>query len=138
MRYISKTPLRVSFFGGGTDYPAYLAEYPGAVLGTTINKFEYIFAFTMSWVTDETFRLTYRLTEEVERPEDLEHPVVREVLKEFNWRSPINIATMSDLPGGTGLGSSSAFTVGFLNLIHRLMDRAMSRYDLAREAIRVE
>lgn len=138
MKFISKTPLRVSFFGGGTDYPDYLAEYPGAVLGTTINKFVYIFALPMSGVAQKAFRLTYRITEEVDRPEDLQHPVVREVLKEFNWRKPINIATMSDLPGGTGLGSSSAFTVGFLHLLHRLMDRTISRYDLAREAIRVE
>jgi D-glycero-alpha-D-manno-heptose-7-phosphate kinase len=138
MRYISKTPLRVSLFGGGTDYPDYLKEHPGAVLGTTINKFVYIFALPMAGVAEKPIRLTYRLTEEVESPEELKHPVVREVLRELAWTSPINIATMSDLPGGTGLGSSSAFTVGILNLIHRLKGRIMSRYDLAREAIRVE
>lgn len=138
MKFVSRTPLRVSFFGGGTDYPDYLDHHPGAVLGTTIDKFIYTFALPMSGVADKPFRLTYRRTEEVDRPEEIAHPVIREVLKELRWTQPLNIATMADLPGGTGLGSSSAFTVGFLNLMHRIAGRRLTRYDLAREAIRME
>lgn len=138
MKFVSKTPLRVSFFGGGTDYPDYLDHHPGAVLGTTIDKFVYTFALPMSGVADKPFRLTYRRVEEVDRPDQIQHPVVREVLKEFNWTQPLNIATMADLPGSTGLGSSSSFAVGFLNLIHRIAGHRMTRYDLAREAIRLE
>jgi D-glycero-alpha-D-manno-heptose-7-phosphate kinase len=136
--WISKTPLRASFFGGGTDYPSYFREHPGAVLGSTIDKYVYIHALPLASISEQRFRVTYRTTESVDRIEDIQHPVIREVLKLHQWTEPMNIATMSDLPGGTGLGSSSAFTVGFINLINRLKDVELSRYELARQAIFVE
>jgi D-glycero-alpha-D-manno-heptose-7-phosphate kinase len=138
VKFISKTPLRVSLFGGGTDYPEYLEHHPGCVLGTTIDKYVYIIALPMSSVAPWKFRLSYRRTEEVDRVEEIQHPVVRAVLSELGWHEPLNIATMADLPGGTGLGSSSAFTVGFLNLVNRLRNVKVSRLHLAREAIRIE
>lgn len=136
--WISKTPLRASFFGGGTDYPSHFRDHPGAVLGSTIDKYVYIQTLPLAAIADQKFRVTYRTTESVDRVEDIRHPVIRETLKHYGWTQPLNIATMSDLPGSTGLGSSSAFTVGFINLIHRLKGVELTRYELARQAIHME
>lgn len=136
--WVSKTPLRASFLGGGTDYPSYFRSHPGAVLGGTIDKYVFIQALPLAPIAEQKFRVTYRTTESVDRVEDIRHPVIRETLKLHNWTDPLNIATMSDLPGGTGLGSSSAFTVGFINLVHRLKGIELTRYELARQAIRME
>lgn len=136
--WISRTPLRASFLGGGTDYPSYFRSHPGAVLGGTINRYVYIQALPLSPIAEQAFRVTYRATESVDRIEDIQHPVVRESLKLYEWSQPLNIATMSDLPGSTGLGSSSAFTVGFINLLHRMRGIELTRYELARQAIHME
>lgn len=136
--WISKTPLRASFLGGGTDYPSYFRDKPGAVLGGTIDKYVYIQALPLAPFADQKFRVTYRTTESVNDIDDIRHPVIRETLRQFGWADPLNIATMSDLPGGTGLGSSSAFTVGFINLLHRMRGQEVTRYELARQAIHME
>lgn len=136
--WISKTPLRASFLGGGTDYPSYFRNSPGAVLGGTIDKYIFIQALPLAPFAEQKFRVTYRTTESVDRIDEIRHPVIRETLRFLNWNDPLNIATMSDLPGGTGLGSSSAFTVGFLNLLHRMRGDELSRYELARQAINME
>lgn len=136
--WISKTPLRASFLGGGTDYPSYFRNHPGAVLGGTIDKFVYIQALPLSPIAEERFRITYRNTESVGQIDAIQHPVIRESLKHFRWSDPLNVATMSDLPGSTGLGSSSAFTVGFINLLHRMRGQELTRYELARQAIDME
>ena len=136
--WISRTPLRASFLGGGTDYPSYFHTHPGAVLGGTIDKFVYIQTLPLSRIAEERFRITYRNTESVDSIDEIQHPVVRESLKRFEWGDPLNIATMSDLPGSTGLGSSSAFTVGFINLLHRMRGQELTRYELARQAIDME
>jgi len=136
--WVSRTPLRVSFFGGGTDYPSYFADMPGAVLGTTIDRYVYIQALPLAGFAEQRYRLTYRQTESVECIRDITHPVVRTCLGHYRWDRPLNIATMSDLPGGTGLGSSSAFTVGFINLLHRMRSISLTKFELAREAIHVE
>jgi|SoiMethySBSTD1v2_1073268.scaffolds.fasta_scaffold450843_1 D-glycero-alpha-D-manno-heptose-7-phosphate kinase len=136
--WVSRTPLRVSFFGGGTDYPSYFYDRPGAVLGTTIDRYVYIQALALAAFAEQRFRLTYRQTESVDNVAEITHPVVRTCLEHYKWDSPLNIATMSDLPGGTGLGSSSAFTVGFINLLHRMRGISLTKFELAREAIFVE
>ncbi len=136
--WISRTPLRVSFLGGGTDYPSYFRDRPGAVLGGTIDKYIYIQALPLAPIAEQKYRVTYRATESVDRIEDIRHPVVRECLRLYDWHGPINIATMSDIPGSTGLGSSSAFTVGFINLLHHMQGTELTRYELARQAIRME
>ena len=136
--WVSRTPLRVSFFGGGTDYPSYFADMPGAVLGTTIDRYVYIQALPLAAFAEQTYRLTYRQTESVNSIEEITHPVVRTCLAHYGWDRPLNMATMSDLPGGTGLGSSSAFTVGFINLLHRVRGTSLTKFELAREAIFVE
>ncbi|MDQ2084749.1 galactokinase [Xanthobacteraceae bacterium Astr-EGSB] len=136
--WISKIPLRASFLGGGTDYPSYFRSNPGAVLGGTINKYVFIFALPLAHIAEQRFRVTYRTTESVNCVDDIRHPVIRETLKLYGWSDPLNIATMSDLPGSTGLGSSSAFTVGFVNLLHRMRGIELTRYELARQAIHIE
>ena len=138
MLCISKTPVRISLFGGGTDYPDYFNEHPGAVLGTTINKYIYIVTLPMAGFAQSKYRVTYRIVENVDTVADIQHPVIRAVLVEEGYGEPLNIAIIADMPGGTGLGSSSSFTVGFVNLISRLKGKQITRYELAKEAIRIE
>jgi D-glycero-alpha-D-manno-heptose-7-phosphate kinase len=138
LMWVSRTPLRVSFFGGGTDYPSYFSDMPGAVLGTTIDRYVYIQALPLAGFAEQRYRLTWRQTESVDAVADITHPVVRTCLGHYRWDEPLNIATMSDLPGGTGLGSSSAFTVGFINLLHRMRGLSLTKFELAQEAIHVE
>ena len=115
MPVIVKTPLRISLFGGGTDYKEYFERSGGAVLGGTIDKFIYIVCLPMSPVAETRYRLTYSRVEAIDRVGDIQHPVIREVLKDEGYDIPFNLAVISDIPGGSGLGSSSAFTVGFVN-----------------------
>lgn len=135
---ISKIPLRISFFGGGTDYPDHYNRRPGAVLGSSINMYIHIVSLPMASFTVSRYHITYRIVEDVNEVEEIQHPVIRAVLSELAYPTPLNLAVLSDVPGGTGLGSSSAFTVGFLNLIYRLQGIQPTRYDLAKEAIRIE
>lgn len=138
MSAFTKTPLRVSFFGGGSDYIEYFEENEGAVLGSSIDKYIYIYQLPMSYFSPKKYKLSWRKTEEVDKISSIQHPVVRTVLEDLKWERPINIATMSDLPGGTGLGSSSSFTVGFLNLINHILNNDIDKLSLAKEAWRVE
>lgn len=135
---ISKTPLRISFFGGGTDYPAYFERYPGMVVGTTINLYIYIIALPIPDFCEQRFRFLYSRNESIDRIDEIQHPVIQAVLKEEGYDEPLNVSIMSDVPGGTGLGSSSSFTVGFVNLINALKGSRLSRYALARKAIYIE
>lgn len=138
MLTIAKSPLRVSFFGGGTDYPDYFQEFPGAVLGTAIDKFIYTVTLPMAGVAETKYRITYRNVEAVDNVSDIKHNVIRAVLQDRQYDAPMNIAIISDLPGGSGLGSSSSFTVGFVKLISHLQGRSITKLDLMREAVRVE
>lgn len=135
---ISRSPLRVSFFGGGTDYPEYFEVYPGAVLGASIDKFIYTTVLPMVGFAEHKYRITYRKVETVDTIDEIEHPAIRAVLREFGYNGALNIATLSDIPGNSGLGSSSSFTVGFIKLIEHLMGRNSSRLALMREAVRIE
>lgn len=138
MPIIVKTPLRISLFGGGSDYKEYFERHGGAVLGGTIDKFIYIIRLPMSPVAETRYRLTYSKVEAVDGPGEIQHPVIREVLRDENYDTPFNLAVISDIPGGSGLGSSSAFTVGFLNLVHHLKGQKPTKSDLARGAVRIE
>ncbi len=139
MLWMTRTPLRVSLFGGGTDYPEYFERKPGAVVGFTIDKYIHIAALKLEGGQPYNVRLAYSMLEQVERAEDLKHPVVREVLKHFEISDRLDISIMSDLPAtGSGLGSSSAFTVGLLKLVQSLREAPTTKIDLARTAIKVE
>ena len=136
---ITKAPLRVSLFGGGTDYPDYIhLGNEGSVVGGTIDKSIYVQSLPLSAGAEQKIRFNYRTTESVTDIDDIQHPVLREVLKYVGFQKTLNLSTMSDLPGGTGLGSSSAFTVGLLNHIYTLMDRQITKSEVAKQAVFIE
>lgn len=132
---ISKTPLRVSFTGGGSDLPAYYRLRPGAVTSTSIDKFMYV---TVNKRFDDTIRLSYSKTEIAEHRDDLHHEIAREAMRMVGIESGIEITTIADVPAGTGLGSSSSLSVGLLNALYAYTGRHVSADRLAREASRLE
>lgn len=135
---ISRTPVRVSFFGGGTDYPGFYKRVEGSVLGSTIDKYVYVSVNRNSRFFDYTTRVSYRRTELVTCLDDIEHPSVKACLKFMQIDEPLDINIFSDLPARTGLGSSSAFTVGLLNALYALKGRTVSPKRLSEEACHVE
>ena len=138
MMIVSRTPLRVSFFGGGTDYPDYFNRGRGAVVGMAIDKYVYISALRLTATLDYRYKLSYSKVEMVAALEDIQHPVVREVIRHAGLVDSLDMSIMADLPARSGLGSSSSFTVGFLNLVAALQKRQMTKVDLARQAVFVE
>lgn len=137
-RIISRTPVRISFFGGGTDYPAYYKRYPGATLGTTIDKYTYVSIHPLYPFFEHKLRISYSRIELVQSLEEIQHPSIRGCLKHHAIFPRLDIEISSDLPARTGLGSSSSFTVGFLNALHALQGRRRSAQELAEEARYVE
>ncbi len=138
MMIVARTPLRVSFFGGGTDYPEYFRRARGAVLGMAIDKYVYISALRLASILDYRYRVSYSRIETVTDAADIQHPVVRNVLAHYGVTEALDLSIMADLPAKSGLGSSSSFTVGFLNLIAALQKRQITKLDLARQAVFVE
>jgi len=134
----SRTPLRVSFFGGGTDYSGYFSRYPGAVVGMAIDRYVYISVLELASIIDYKYRLSYSKLQQVKHIADLEHPVVRAVLDHYAVEDALDISIQSDLPASSGLGSSSSFTVGLVNLIAAFKKKSMTRLDLGRAAIYIE
>lgn len=133
---VSKTPLRMSFVGGGSDLPAYYREEGGAVLSTSIDKYMYI---CVNRKFDGRIRVNYSRTEEVDRPQDIQHPLVREALGVVGISGGIEIASMADIPSrGSGLGSSSTYTVGLLNALFAYRGQYVSKESLARLACEIE
>jgi D-glycero-alpha-D-manno-heptose-7-phosphate kinase len=135
---ISRTPFRVSFFGGGTDYPDWFQEHGGAVLATTIDKYCYISVRELPPFFDHRFRVVYSIVENVKEVAEITHPAVRAVLQRLEVSKGLEIHHDGDLPARSGLGSSSAFTVGLLHAVHALRGRHTSKEALASEAIHVE
>ena len=135
---ISRTPLRISFFGGGTDYPVFYEEHGGAILSTTINKYSYVICRRLPPFFDYNFRVRYTMREETNTIDEIIHPSVRECLKFMNLNFGIEIQHNADLPAMSGLGSSSAFTVGLLNSLYALKGELVTKRKLALEAIHIE
>lgn len=135
---ISRTPFRVSFFGGGTDYPAWYKRHGGAVLATTINKYCYLSVRYLPPFFDHRHRVAYSKIETVNEFDDIQHPAVREVLRYLDIERGVAISHDGDLPARGGVGSSSAFTVGLLHALYALKGRLPSRHDLATESIYIE
>lgn len=133
---ISRTPLRMSFVGGGSDLPAFYRRFGGAVVSTAIDKYVYI---TVNPKFDHHLRVSYSRTEEVDRVARLKHPLVREALKLLGIDGGIEITSIADIPSrGSGLGSSSSFTVGLLHALHAHAGRYAGAEQLAREACEIE
>lgn len=135
---ISKTPVRISFFGGGTDYPEYFNEFGGCVLSTTIDKYVYITINKIGGLLDENYRIAYKKVELCHSIDSIEHPSVRETLRYLKIMDGLDINIFSDLPARTGLGSSSSFTVGLLNALYAYEGKVKSKLDYAKEAIHIE
>jgi len=132
---VSRTPLRISFAGGGTDLKAFYEIEPGAVVGTTINKYIYIM---VNQPIDDTIKIGYWKTEIVDSVKNIEHAIFREALKSVGLSSSIEVACVSDVPPGTGLGSSGSFTVGLLNALYAHKSAPVSKEELAKEACFIE
>ena len=133
---ISKTPLRMSFVGGGSDLPVFYRKYGGAVVSTAINKFVYI---TINKKFDNHIRIAYSRVEEPASVEKIKHPLVREALRMLKIEGGIEIMSIADIPArGTGLGSSSSYTVGLLHALYAYNGQFASAERLAREACEIE
>ncbi len=133
---ISRTPLRISFIGGGSDLSAFYSHEPGAVVSTAINKYIYI---TVNKKFDHKIRASYSITEIVERPEEVKHELIRNALRMLDLDGGIEITSISDIPSeGTGLGSSSTYTVGLLNALYAYRGQHAEAERLAREACHIE
>lgn len=135
---ISRTPFRISFFGGGTDYSSWYRENGGSVLAATINKYCYITCRYLPPFFDYKHRIVYSVREEVKTTDGIKHPSVRECLRFMKIKEGLEIHHDGDLPARTGLGSSSSFTVGLLHALHALGGKMVTKRQLALEAIHVE
>ncbi len=135
---ISRTPFRLSFFGGGTDYPAWYRKHGGAVLAATIDKYCYITARYLPPFFEHRYCIIYSKMEYCQTPDQIEHPAVREVIKFLKIERGLEIHHDGDLPARSGMGSSSAFTVGLLHALHALSGRMASKRQLALESVHLE
>lgn len=136
---ITQAPLRVSFFGGGTDFPGHFLEHGGAVLATAINRCAYVTVQPFNHgFFDHRLRIAYRRVEAVSDAAAIEHPAIRACLQKLGIDEGVELHHMADLPARTGLGSSSTFVVAMLQALHAYAGRYRSPEDLAREAIEIE
>jgi D-glycero-alpha-D-manno-heptose-7-phosphate kinase len=135
---ISRTPFRLSLFGGGTDYPAWYLRHGGAVLATTIDKYCWISCRYLPPFFEHRHRIAYSQIEMPNTVDEIRHPAVREVLKFLEINQGIAIQHDGDLPARSGMGSSSAFTVGLLNALHGLSGHMPTKHQLATEGIHIE
>ncbi len=142
----ARAPFRVSFAGGGTDLPSFYSTTTGTVLSTTIDKYVYVVINSRDHIFGQgiddpfsyKFRLSYSNTENVQNADQISHPIVREALKLLNIDEPLDIATMADVPAGTGLGSSGTFSVCLLHALHTYKGDPTSPQQLAEEAAHIE
>lgn len=135
---ISRTPYRISFFGGGTDYPAWYRRHGGAVLSATINKYCYLACRYLPPFHEHRIRVVYSKIELCQRVDEIAHPAVRAALRYLRINRGIEIQHGGDLPGRSGVGSSSAFTIGLLHALHALKGEVVGKKRLAREGIHLE
>ena len=134
---ITKTPFRMSFFGGGTDFPDFYREHGGAVISTTFDKYCYVNVRHLPRFFDYSTELSYARTERVKRVEDIEHPAIREAMKHLDMHE-IRLTYEADLPARSGLGTSSSFAVGMLNAFYALKGKYADKRKLADDAIFLE
>jgi D-glycero-alpha-D-manno-heptose-7-phosphate kinase len=135
---ITSTPFRISFFGGGTDYPTYFQEHGGSVLSTSINRYCHIHARFLPPFFEHSYRVVWSKIETCNTIEEIEHPAVRAALRHLNSQHGVEVHHFGDLPARAGMGSSSSFAVGLLNALHTLSGKMRSKRQLAEEAIYLE
>ena len=135
---ITRTPFRVSFFGGGTDYPTWVQRHGGLVLATSIDKYCYITCRYLPQFFDHKYRIVYSRIENVRDISEIQHPAAKAVLDVLDCRDGLEIHHDGDLPARAGLGSSSSFTVGLINAVTALRGKYISKDELASQAIHIE
>jgi len=135
---ICRTPFRISFFGGGTDYPGWYRVHGGAVLATTIDKYCYLTCRHLPPFFEHRIRLVYRQIETCREVDEIQHPIVREALRLLKIDGNIELHHDGDLPARSGMGTSSSFTVGLLNALHALRGEMVTKGQLAQEALFLE
>lgn len=136
---ISKTPFRVSFFGGGTDLPEYFSRNKGAVISTAITKYIYhSVSYHSKQINDNSIKIAYSKIENLNDLNEIKHAPFREIIRESGIKNDIEIHVVSDLPSYTGLGSSSSFTVGLINILNEYKNKKISKMELAKKAIHIE
>jgi D-glycero-alpha-D-manno-heptose-7-phosphate kinase len=135
---ISRTPFRISFFGGGTDYPDHYLKHGGKVLGTAIDKYCYLSVRRLPPFFEHKHRIVYSMIENVKGIGEIIHPAVRETLRYLKINYGVSIHHDGDIPARSGMGSSSSFTVGLLNTMYALEGKRVSKEELTKEAICVE
>jgi len=133
---ISRTPFRISFVGGGSDLEAFYSRSQGAVLSTSINKYMYISSH--KYFDQEKFRVKYSQTETVSDINELKHPILRETMRLFNVSGGLEISSIADIPSGTGMGSSSTFTVGLFHTLYAAKRTFVSKEQLSEDACNME
>jgi len=135
---ISRTPFRISLFGGGADYPSWYRKYGGRILGTSIDKYCYISCRYLPAFFDHKYRIVYSRVESTRKISEIQHPAVRAVLGGMSFTDGVEIHHDGDLPAKSGLGSSSAFTVGLINALTTLRQHILSKRELSEHAIHYE
>ena len=136
---ICRTPMRISFFGGGTDFPKWYNDNEGSVISTSIDKYCYVTSRFLPNVFNYNFRLRYFVTEEVKKISDIKHPSYREILKKYSTKGKtLELVHNADLPAMSGLGSSSSSTVAAINAMNAILKQKISKEKLAKEAIEIE
>jgi len=135
---ISRTPYRISLFGGGTDFPAWYRRHGGAVLAATIDKYCYLSARYLPPFFDHKYRIVWSHIEICKNKEEIQHPAVRAAIEHLEISQGLEIHHVGDLPARSGMGSSSAFTVGLLRALYALKGRMINKHDLAIESIHLE
>ena len=132
---ITRTPLRISIAGGGTDLPSYYREFGGLVISAAINRYVYI---GINRTFSDDYLLKYSALERVKTIPEIQHPIFREALRMLEVPSPVEIVSLADVHAGTGLGSSGSFTVGLLRAIHAYLREHIASSAIAEEACRIE
>ena len=135
---ITRTPYRISFFGGGTDYPDWFRLHGGAVLSTTIDKYCYISCRNLPPFFEHKHRIVYSVIENVHTTQEIVHPCVKAVFQWAGIEDGLEIHHDGDLPARSGIGSSSSFTVGLVQAIYALRSSLVSKSQLAKDAIHIE
>lgn len=135
---ITRTPLRISFVGGGTDIREYYKKETGTVLNTGINKYVYVILKKQIGIVEHKYRINWSQVEFKNDIDKIDHPIVREVLRMFEIDFPVEITTIADIPAGTGLGSSSSFCVGLLHAVTTMIGLKKTKYELASLAAEIE
>lgn len=135
---ITRTPLRISFVGGGTDLREYYKQETGTVLNTGINKYVYVILKRQIGIVEHKYRINWSQVEFKNDIDEINHPIVREVLRMFKIDFPVEITTIADIPAGTGLGSSSSFCVGLIHAVTTMIGLKKTKYELATLAAEIE